>query len=444
MPQSANADRSLNVKKLLLFLLASLAAMLAPADDFQVASLTSGGTLTVSNAFTNGVVTIERASNPAGPWVPEKNIFSVCSVTQLNVGLSGAAGFFRPLAVDISGQAGFTNLAESYGLLTTIAGSGAVTCTGCGNNWDPSAEGGPATNAALSSPHIAMADRAGNIYIADKDAQAIRKVTPDGNIFTVAGTGAKGLGTTNPAPANSVALSDPNGLYVQPDGTFYVLDRGNGFIRKVDTNGTMTLMVDNGRAIWGGRGLWVSPDESVLYYASGPTDKTGQVMVWDSTNGLSIFASGLGELGNLTVDPTGHLVITVRLGFRVIRFEDDGTRTVIAGNGNPGQGGGDGQLATATGLDQVRAISFLPNGAFFLGTDAGSQVWYVDTDGYIHLWLNGGGNAHAGDGAWFYSDSATRKVGPIRAITMDYQGNLLIAESESSYIRKIGFTRLQP
>src|SRR5207248_323180 len=41
--------------------------------------------------------------------------------------------------------------------------------------------------AELSHPHIAMADRAGNIYIADKEAHSIRKVLPDGRIFTVAG-----------------------------------------------------------------------------------------------------------------------------------------------------------------------------------------------------------------------------------------------------------------
>ncbi len=444
VPYSANADRSHIVKKLLLLLLANLAPVLSPADDFRVSSLASNGTLTLSNAFTNGVITVERASNPAGPWAPEKNYFSVCSVTQVNVGLSGAAGFFRPLAGDISGTAGFTNLTESYGLLTTIAGTGAVICENCPNNWDPSAEGGPATNATLSSPHIAMADRAGNVYIADKDAQAIRKITLDGNIHTVAGTGAKGLGTTNPARATAVDLNNPNGLFVQLDGTFYILDRDNGFIRKVDTNGNMTLTVDNGGIIFGGRGLWVSPDASVLYYASGPTIKTGQVMIWDSTNGLSIFASGFGELGNLTVDPGGHLVITLRLGYKVIRFEADGTQTVIAGNGNPGQGGGDGQLATATGLNEVRAIAFLPNGAFFLGTDSGSQMWYVDTDGYIHLWLNGASFAYAGDGEWFFKDPATPKVNHVRGITMDYEGNLLIAESLSSYIRKIGFSRLQP
>src|SRR5438445_3474065 len=190
--------------KTLAVLLGFIAALQSHAGDFRIASFTSQGALNVTNAFTNGVVTVERAPAPAGPWTPEQSVFSVCSVTQFNLALSGAAGFVRSVAADISGQAGFTNLAASYGLLTTIAGSGLVRCINCGNNWQPSDEGGLAINATLSSPHIAMADRAGNIYLADKDAQAIRKVTPDGNIFTVAGTGVKALGTTDPAQATTV------------------------------------------------------------------------------------------------------------------------------------------------------------------------------------------------------------------------------------------------
>ena len=431
--------------KFLWLFLGSSAALLAQDGNFGIASFSRDGTLMVTNAFTNGVVTVERAPTPGGPWLPEKNIFSVCSATQFNLAVSGSAGFFRPLAVDISGQAGFTNLAASYGLLTTIAGSGLIYCVGCSNNWQPAYEGGRATNAALSSPHMAMADQAGNIYIADKDAHAIRKVTPDGNIFTVAGTGVKGLGTTNPAPATSVALYNPNGVYVQADGTFYIVDRDNGFIRKVDPNGLMTLMVDNGGPIVGGRGLWVSADESILYYASGLNFLNSTIMSWDSTNGLQLFARDFAGLGQIVVDPNGFLVAADRKGNKVYRLAPDGTKTVIAGNGGVGclQ---EGVLATQTSFFEVRAVCFLPTGGFLLGTDSCQQVSYVDTDGYVHLCLNGVeyGNAHSGDGAWFYNDPATPKVGPVRGITMDYEGNLLIAEGFNSYVRKISFLRLQP
>src|SRR5437899_1049166 len=205
------------VKKLSWIVVGSLAALASYGGDLRISSLASDGTLIVTNTFTNGVVTVEKTSTVDGQWLPEKSVFSLGSLAQLKLALSGNTAFFRALAVDLSGgDTGFTNLTESYGLLSTVAGSGG-TLISPSNNWQPAFEGGPATNAELSHPHIAMADRAGNIYIADKEAHAIRKVTPDGNIFTVAGTGVAGYGDPNPAPAIEVALNNPNGLWVRED-----------------------------------------------------------------------------------------------------------------------------------------------------------------------------------------------------------------------------------
>lgn len=333
---------------------------------------------------------------------------------------------------------GFTNLVHSFGLIRTVAGSGNITCAAC-NSWNDGYEGGLATDAALSSPHIAMADRQGNIYIADKRAHAIRKVLLDGTLITVAGTGVGGLGDTNPAPAITLQLNNPNGIWVREDGSFYILDRDNGLIRKVDTDGIMSVVVDHGSAIPGGRGLWVSGDETVIFYAAGST-----LMRWDSTNGLASFATGFQQLGNIATDPAGNMVVTDSDQSLVFRLEADGSRTVIAGNGFS-SGGGDGYLATQTGLSAVRAICFLPNGSFFVGTDAGGQVWYVDTDSHIHLFLNGNSaGAHDGDGSWFFDNPQSLKVGAVKQITLDYEGNLLITESTEGYVRKISFLPPQP
>ena len=538
-----------------------LAAGAAYPAELGISRFTMAGRLTVTNVYPNGVVAVERASRPEGPWAQEKSTFTVAPTAQLDLAPTGQMGLFRASAVDLSGalppwtlaasdlldfegfatrlsfppgadevspyltselslatqellfsylggpdpplqqallddlnaliqrtliyeterfsavtltpttqtllgqapqgptlvrvnrmlledaypaeivqkrRAGFTNLVASYGLLSTIAGSGRISCSAC-NSWDPAFEGGPATNAALSSPHIAMADRAGNIYIADKRAHAIRKVRPDGTIVTVAGTGFPGRGDTSPAPATSVDLSNPNGLWVFADGSFYILDRDNGLIRKVDTNGVMTTVADNGVPIPGGRGLWVSPDESILYFAAGSELKS-----WDTTNGLATAASGFVQLGNMAVDGSGNLIVTDSDLSEVFRMERDGTRTLIAGT-NDFTPGSDGQLATQTALVQVRAVWFLPTGGYLLGTDVGSQVWYVDVDGHIHLFLNGdSSSAYAGDGAWFYQDPATPKVSFVKQVTMDYDGNLLITEATEGYIRKIPLQRPPP
>src|SRR5205823_3967435 len=123
-------------------------------------------------------------------------------------------------------------------------------------------------------------------------------------------------------------------IWVFPDGKFYILDRDNGLIRKVNTNGIMTLVVDQGSPISEGRGLWVSPDESILYYCNG-----SQVMRWDRTNGLAVFSVGYFQLGNLAVDPAGHLYVTDRSSSLAYRLDAAGNKTIFAGNQSTGGGG---------------------------------------------------------------------------------------------------------
>lgn len=69
----------------------------------------------------------------------------------------------------------FAEFRLQYETLMTVAGNGA---RDGGNDWKPSDEGKLATRVDLSRPHMCMADIKGNYYIADKEANAIRKVLP--------------------------------------------------------------------------------------------------------------------------------------------------------------------------------------------------------------------------------------------------------------------------
>jgi hypothetical protein len=409
----------------------------AVAAQLDITSFAAGGRLNVSGAFTNGVVTIESADDVAGPWTSAKNVFTTSATAQVSLTLTGARAVYRALAVDLSnGREGFTNLVQSYNLLTTVAGAGGSGADGL-NKWLPEFEGGPATNALLSRPHMAMADNAGNIFIADKDGHAIRRVSVDGLIHTVAGTNGPGNGPDEPTLANEVALWEPNGLWVKGDGTFFILDLQNGKVRRVTTNGICQTLFAIDGGIVAGRGLWVSEDESLAFVASGSVVKK-----WTPIEGVTDYATGFIEIGNLVVDPSGNLVVTDRFGHRVYRLDENGTPTVLAGADITSENGGDGGLATETVVWQVRGVWFLPTGAFFLCTHQGSQVWYVDTEGLIHLFLNGTPNdVHAGDGTWFLNPT---RISECRAITADRDGNVLITEHDSGYIRKVQFLHHGP
>jgi len=320
----------------------------------------------------------------------------------------------------------FDRLVARYDLLLTIAGKGAVRDQG--NEWLPIFEAGPATQAELSRPHMAMGDSLGRIYIADKEAHAIRRVDPDGRIHTVAGTGEIGDDGDGPGLATAMRLVDPNGLYVTDDDIVFILDLGNSKVRRLDGD-QMTTFFTVPDGIVTGRGLWVKSDETLAFIASGD-----RILKWQSGIGLRTFATGFVSLGNIDVNASGQLVVTDRGAHYVYQLSTSGVRTIIAGNGTT-LGGGEGFLATETGLDEPRAVAFTDEG-MFIGTHRGNQLWWVGPDGVLRLFLDGGDNhAHSGDGRFFRSPG--KKVSEVRSVALDRAGNVIVVENDYGYVRMV-------
>ena len=327
----------------------------------------------------------------------------------------------------------FEQLLESYGNLETVAGTGLIPDKAV-SGWLPDMEGGLATDAELSRPHMTMADALGNLYIADKDAHAIRMVKPDGTIHTIAGTNFPGY--SGDGPGVEIDLFAPNGLYTFPDGTTYILDLGNSLIRKWSPDGNVVTVVEDPSVISIGRGLWVSPDESLIYYSSGT-----EVRRWTEDSGVTVYASGFVALGNLAVDPAdGELVVTDREGHGVYKVYENGTRDLIAGNEST-TGGGSGFLATQTGLDEVRGIAFHPEGGYLLATHEGGQIWFVDDNERIHLLIDGDDKrgTHGGDGLPLTSPG--KKISEARAVAFSTEGDIIVTENDAGFIRYVRANR---
>ena len=414
-----------------------LGAWSSQGADLSIVSFDRNHNLSWNNVFSNAITTVETATSPTGPWRALKSFYDQGKSDKASLPPMEGNHFVRLLQADISATPeGFTSLVTAYGLLSTLAGNAGGTGVDGVNEWLPGFEGAPATDVILSRPHIAMADHAGNIFIADKDSHSILEITLDGRIHTVAGTHESGFNGDGPAPATSLQLSQPNGLHVHGDGSFHILDSGNNKVRRVDTNGIMTTLFSVSTAFQTGRGLYVKNDESVAYFCA-----TTTVMKWTPTNGVTLLKAGFLDLGNLDLDSAGHLFVTDRGANKVYRISNSGNRTVVAGNGTK-NGGGDGFPALQTGLLGVRGIWFLPNDGYLLATHEGSQIWYVDTAGIIHLLVDGQMAAHSGDGEWFRTPGF--KVSQPRQVTMTDDGDLLITENDNGYIRKINFLRLTP
>jgi len=335
------------------------------------------------------------------------------------------------LSAVVSGSSSFELFCSGYGIITTIAGSG-VEDNDDANLWIPAYEGGAAVSAQLSGPHMAMADSAGNVFIADKDANAIRKVDPAGIITTVAGTNVAADG--GEGRATEVPLDHPNGVWVNRQGGFYILDLNNNKIRRVDTEGNMTTVIHDPDGISLGRGLWVSAQEDTIWYASGT-----HIHQWTAAGGNSVFADGFSALGNIVQDRNGFLVATDRSANRVYRMDRNGAKTVIAGNGSSDEGV-EGMAAMETPLHGVRGVWFLADNSYFLAPHEGSNIWYVDVTGIAHRFLAGreGDEYHSGDNESFRTPGD--KISEARAVTVDYGGNVIVTENDRGFVRKIAKT----
>src|SRR6202000_1847308 len=97
----------------------------------------------------------------------------------------------------------------SSATLTTIAGIAATQGFG--------GDGQSATSATLNAPAGVAVDLLGDLFIADTGNNRIRKVTPDGIINTVAGTGVAGFGGDG-GQATAATLSAPSGLAIDRNG----------------------------------------------------------------------------------------------------------------------------------------------------------------------------------------------------------------------------------
>ncbi|MFO0605837.1 MAG: hypothetical protein U0324_21820 [Polyangiales bacterium] len=130
---------------------------------------------------------------------------------------------------------------DGMGIINTIVGNGMRAYAG---------DNGPALMASLNAPIGQAAppaarielDPQGNLYIADTGNNAIRKVTPQGIITTIAGNGTAGS-TGDGGPARMALLNGPTDIDVAPDGTLYIADTQNSCVRAIGADGNIRTVV---------------------------------------------------------------------------------------------------------------------------------------------------------------------------------------------------------
>src|ERR1019366_6300837 len=311
---------------------------------------------------------------------------------QLNTPMGVAAQYSSPTSANLDYFLYIADTANNvvrrvdHGVISNYAGNGTVGFSGDGN---------PATSAQLNGPQgLAVGPSAfGNLYIADTQNHRVRMVTRDYHVITtVAGTGTAGSGGDG-GPAASAQLNLPFGVAVDAPGNLYIAEFGNNRVRKVSTNGNMSTLAGSGVSGYSGDG-----GQATSAQLNGPrgvaADGAGNVYIADSGNnrvrrvtpdGVITTVAGTGvagvsgdgglavnaQVGNpiaLAADFSGNLYIADGSA-RVRKLFFSGIINTIAGNGTRGYSG-DGGSAPSAHLNGPSALAVV-GGA--------SPVWVADT-----------------------------------------------------------------
>jgi sugar lactone lactonase YvrE len=309
------------------------------------------------------------------------------------------------LALDSAGNLYFgdTNFTvrkvDTSGVVTRFAGTGALGFNG---------DGGPASAAqlgAIGSSSLAT-DPFDNVYVATGDNR-LRKISPDGVIHTIAGTG-QASHSGDGGPALTAALDRPSALAIDPGGSLYIAE-GSFRVRRISRKGVITTVAGNGAYGFSGEDVIAT-------------------------------SAALGVISSLAVGPDGNLYIGERsqdqMGApftRVRRLSAEGKlTTAVAGRGVGFTRSG--VLAVEAQAGWITGLAFGPAGDLYFIDHYNQQISRMDTSGVVQPVA--GRERFAGDGFSAYHAMLNAATG----IATDAKGNIYVGGVWNRRIRNIDTT----
>jgi trimeric autotransporter adhesin len=127
---------------------------------------------------------------------------------------------------------------DARGIITTVAGNGtwSLHCDAIAG------DSGPAASAQLCGPSHVAVDGAGNLFIVDRNR--IREVTPDGTISSIAGDGTIGPSADGDGMSATQALAYPDSVAVDAAGNVFFTEWAR--VRKISPDGIITTVAGTG------------------------------------------------------------------------------------------------------------------------------------------------------------------------------------------------------
>jgi trimeric autotransporter adhesin len=273
-----------------------------------------------------------------------------------------------------SGAEHVVRMVAADGTITTVAGTGTAGSSG---------DGGPATQAQLRTPTSLAVDASGNLYIADAQDNKIRRIAPDGIIGTFAGTGVQGF-SDDGGPAAAALLSSPSAVAVDPYGALVIADTGNNRIRRVTSDGIIDTIAGSGTTRFSGDGgaaylAGLSAPDTVAVGADGTTyiADEGNLRIRRITadGGISsLLANDLTPISfqspiRLAVDGNQQLLVSESQNARIQVVNSACQLSTVAGTGTVGFAG-----------DGGPAVNANLNGPSTLVPDAFGDIFFADSN----------------------------------------------------------------
>src|ERR1700690_1270639 len=255
---------------------------------------------------------------------------------------------------------------------------------------------GTGSAARFNHPYGLAVDSSGNVYVADRANSVIRKITPAGVVTTIAGR----AGVPGSVDGNGTAalFNNPSGVAVDATGNVYVADTGNDTIRKITPAGVVSTPVG-------------TPG------TSGSTDGTGPAALFNNPSGVAVDATG-----NVYVADTGNDTIRKITPAGVVS-------TPVGTPGTSGSTDGTGPAAT---FGSPFGVAVDGSGNLYVA-DTGNNTIRKITSGGVSSTLAGSPGVPGftdGTGIFALFDSP-------RGIAVDGAGNVYVADSQNSAIRKV-------
>jgi sugar lactone lactonase YvrE len=312
----------------------------------------------------------------------------------------------------------WTNFAGQPGFEGSTDGTDSVSHSGSAD--------GRGSEARFYCPNNVAVDSAGNVFVADTRNHTIRKVTPDGVVTTLAGCpGAKGMNDdtvgmvpwlgpdgepldgpgasgTNDGTSTAARFYAPKGVAVDSADNLLVADSYNNTIRQVNPAGFVTTLAGSA----GNRGS---------------ADGTGSTVRFNEPDGVA-------------VDNAGNLFVADTWNRAIRKVSPAGVVTTLVGK-TRGLGGSADATGSAAGFSVPSGVAVDGAGNLFVADWGNHAIWRITPSGVVTTLAGSASNDRVGG----YADGkgSTARFSHPSGIAVDSAGNLFVADSGNSVVRKV-------